>query len=446
MQRVWRDAVGRCDRAEAKPTARARRRADRLLLGVGVGARARTDVSGDHRAAERGARGAADHAPALRGERRRSQSPLTETSISARVKRDGATARVRTVFRLFAGKSLSASGSFRGSLCYSSVHHSSTPRRAASAQYRGVSTSSEDRWRTTTAPQGARKKNIVTTPRTSPSSRASRLFASVRACTSARPGPGACTTSSTRSSTTLLTRLSPAIAMTSRSRSTPTTRSRSSTTAAASRSRSWRRSSAQRSRSCSPSCTPAASSATAADTRSQAGCTVSACRSSTRCPSASTSKSGATVTSGRRRYERGRPQYDLKQGEPTSETGTTITFLPDADVFETLDLDFTTLEERMRETAFLTAGLRIMIVDERGDGHRAEFQYEGGIVDFVALPEREQGADPQEGDLVLGGERRGRRRGGDAVELLLSGVGVLVRQQHQHASRAARTSAASARR
>src|SRR5205807_9968172 len=65
------------------------------------------------------------------------------------------------------------------------------------------------------------------------------------------------------------------------------------------------------------------------------------------------------------------------------ETGTTITFLSDADVFETLDFDFKTLEERMRETAFLTRGLKITLIDERGEGHRAEFRYEGGIVDFV---------------------------------------------------------------
>jgi DNA gyrase subunit B len=83
-------------------------------------------------------------------------------------------------------------------------------------------------------------------------------------------------------------------------------------------------------------------------------------------------------------YERGKPLGDLQQGEPTTETGTTITFLPDADVFESLDFDFTTIEERMRDTAFLTRGLHITIVDERGEGHRAEFQYEGGIVDFVA--------------------------------------------------------------
>ncbi|HUO75190.1 MAG TPA: DNA topoisomerase (ATP-hydrolyzing) subunit B [Solirubrobacteraceae bacterium] len=83
-------------------------------------------------------------------------------------------------------------------------------------------------------------------------------------------------------------------------------------------------------------------------------------------------------------YERGKPLYDLRRGEPTKETGTTITFLPDGDVFETLDFDFTMLEERMRETAFLTRGLRLAIVDERGGGHRAEFRYEGGIVDFVS--------------------------------------------------------------
>jgi DNA gyrase subunit B len=84
-------------------------------------------------------------------------------------------------------------------------------------------------------------------------------------------------------------------------------------------------------------------------------------------------------------YERGKPVTDLVRGEPTTATGTTITFLPDADIFETLDFDFTTLEERMRETAFLTRGLRIVIADERGDGHHAEFRYEGGIVDFVTF-------------------------------------------------------------
>ena len=86
-------------------------------------------------------------------------------------------------------------------------------------------------------------------------------------------------------------------------------------------------------------------------------------------------------------YSRGGPRSELVEGEKLAKgaaTGTSVTFLPDADIFETLDFDFHTLEERLRETAFLTRGLKISIVDERGEGHRAEFRYEGGIEDFVA--------------------------------------------------------------
>jgi len=83
-------------------------------------------------------------------------------------------------------------------------------------------------------------------------------------------------------------------------------------------------------------------------------------------------------------YERGAPQHELRKGEQTKETGTTITFLPDADIFEALDFEFDTLEQRLRETAFLTRGLHISLVDERGEGRQVEFRYEGGIEDFVA--------------------------------------------------------------
>jgi DNA gyrase subunit B len=86
----------------------------------------------------------------------------------------------------------------------------------------------------------------------------------------------------------------------------------------------------------------------------------------------------------RQTYERGKPLGDLERGEASTDTGTTISFLPDAEVFETLDIDFKTIEERMRDTAFLTRGLRITIVDERAGGHTVEFKYDGGIVDFVA--------------------------------------------------------------
>jgi len=82
-------------------------------------------------------------------------------------------------------------------------------------------------------------------------------------------------------------------------------------------------------------------------------------------------------------YERGTPKHPLKKGAKTSETGTTVTFLPDADIFESLDYEFDTLEQRLRETAFLTRSLRIALIDERGEGRQAEFKYDGGIRDFV---------------------------------------------------------------
>ncbi|WP_028064500.1 DNA topoisomerase (ATP-hydrolyzing) subunit B [Solirubrobacter soli] len=93
-------------------------------------------------------------------------------------------------------------------------------------------------------------------------------------------------------------------------------------------------------------------------------------------------------------YSRGVPQGPIEQGEPTEETGTIITFRPDGDVFETLTFEYSTLEQRLRETAFLTRGLRISITDERKAGvsdedgtvqaaKSAEFHYEGGIEDFV---------------------------------------------------------------
>jgi DNA gyrase subunit B len=85
-------------------------------------------------------------------------------------------------------------------------------------------------------------------------------------------------------------------------------------------------------------------------------------------------------------YERGVPLGELTKGPsiPKGETGTTITFLPDLEIFEEIKFDFETLAQRMRETAFLTKGLRIRLDDERGSRESVEFRYEGGIRDFVA--------------------------------------------------------------
>jgi len=86
-------------------------------------------------------------------------------------------------------------------------------------------------------------------------------------------------------------------------------------------------------------------------------------------------------------YVRGAKQNELTKGAALGKgdgTGTKITFLPDGEIFQTTEFDFDTLAQRLRETAYLTAGLRITITDERGVGQRIEFHYEGGIRDFVA--------------------------------------------------------------
>ncbi|MEX0993134.1 MAG: DNA topoisomerase (ATP-hydrolyzing) subunit B [Solirubrobacterales bacterium] len=83
-------------------------------------------------------------------------------------------------------------------------------------------------------------------------------------------------------------------------------------------------------------------------------------------------------------FERGAPTTKLKKGNATKETGTTITFLSDLEIFDEILFDFDTLAQRMRETAFLTSGLAIKLVDERGSGEEVVFKYDGGIRDFVA--------------------------------------------------------------
>ncbi|MDO9354957.1 MAG: ATP-binding protein, partial [Solirubrobacteraceae bacterium] len=86
----------------------------------------------------------------------------------------------------------------------------------------------------------------------------------------------------------------------------------------------------------------------------------------------------------RQSYDRGVPRNPIKQGEATTEHGTTITFAPDPEIFEEIVFDWAILETRLRETSFLTKGLKINLVDERGDRKSATFHAEGGIADFVA--------------------------------------------------------------
>ena len=90
----------------------------------------------------------------------------------------------------------------------------------------------------------------------------------------------------------------------------------------------------------------------------------------------------------RQEFARGEPTTDLiaaGKTESKKDTGTTITFLPDLEIFDEDEFEWSmdTLVQRLRETAFLTRGLRIVITDEREGEVRHEFHYEGGIRDFV---------------------------------------------------------------
>jgi DNA gyrase subunit B len=86
----------------------------------------------------------------------------------------------------------------------------------------------------------------------------------------------------------------------------------------------------------------------------------------------------------RQEFSRGEPAGKMKAVGPTKQSGTTISFLPDLEIFDELEWSRETLVQRLRETAFLTRGLRIALVDEREGETRDEFHYEGGIKDFVA--------------------------------------------------------------
>ena len=102
-------------------------------------------------------------------------------------------------------------------------------------------------------------------------------------------------------------------------------------------------------------------------------------------------------------YARGEPVGPLVRGAPSQETGTTITFWPDGQIFEATDWSFETLSRRMQEMAFLNRNLAITITDQRQDEPRgAEYVYEGGIADFVRYINASK--DPVHGSVIDFGE------------------------------------------
>jgi DNA gyrase subunit B len=105
------------------------------------------------------------------------------------------------------------------------------------------------------------------------------------------------------------------------------------------------------------------------------------------------------------RYEHGTPMGDLYVTGKTEKRGTKITFKPDVEIFETTAFSFETLSQRLRELAFLNAGVTITIEDER-DGRRHDFLYEGGISEFVEFLNKNRtpiNAKP----ILMAGERDG---------------------------------------
>jgi len=98
----------------------------------------------------------------------------------------------------------------------------------------------------------------------------------------------------------------------------------------------------------------------------------------------------------RQRFERGEPVTELEIIADTERTGTYIKFKPDPDIFtETTEYEFEILERRLRESAFLNAGLRITLDDLRGEEPiQKNFRYEGGIASFAEFLNKNRGLTP----------------------------------------------------
>ena len=82
-------------------------------------------------------------------------------------------------------------------------------------------------------------------------------------------------------------------------------------------------------------------------------------------------------------FKRGDAQGDLKEVGKAEDTGTTVTFMPDSEIFEDLTFDYPTILGKMRELAFLNKGVKIVLSKLGEEPQQDEFQYEGGIVEFV---------------------------------------------------------------
>ncbi|MBI19936.1 MAG: DNA topoisomerase (ATP-hydrolyzing) subunit B [Euryarchaeota archaeon] len=119
-------------------------------------------------------------------------------------------------------------------------------------------------------------------------------------------------------------------------------------------------------------------------------------------------------------YERGVPQEDLKIVGDSDQSGTVIRFKPDLGIFTDItEFDYDTINLRFRETAFLNAGLKIVLIDERGDElHQNEHHYEGGLKEFVRELNKSKGVLHQNVIHIMG-EKEVEDTGSIEIEVAL---------------------------
>ena len=140
-------------------------------------------------------------------------------------------------------------------------------------------------------------------------------------------------------------------------------------------------------------------------------------------------------------FSRGKTVKKMEVVGTSDSTGTTVSFWPDDEIFETCVYDFDTLHNRLQETAFLNKNLKIVLTDEREAALRVEeFCYEGGIIDFVKF--LNDGKDVPEAfkePIYIEANRTRMRRGQDgrgrgvpAVERRLWRERHVVCQRHLH--------------
>ena len=137
-------------------------------------------------------------------------------------------------------------------------------------------------------------------------------------------------------------------------------------------------------------------------------------------------------------YSQGKPKYDVKVVGEAEDTGTTITFHPDPEIFTVSVYDYDILSTRLRELAYLNKGVRLSlrddregseVVDENGESHKRSnvFYSENGLVEFVDY------LDANRPEAYLPRDQQGDpHRDRDAVQHRLQREHLLIRQQYQH--------------